>query len=453
MPTDRPRRRLAAIGVALVFLLAACGGSDPAQESAAEDRPAQESAAPAPAAEESTAGAEPVEIAFASHLAGMQAVVDAYNASQDGVQVSFEEYPAPASGGRDRLSNAISAGNAPDVMMIEYPDLPGFVSQGGLQPVDELAPDALAAYPSNVLSTVTFADQTWGLPYDAPPMVMYYRADVFEELGIEPPQTWDDYRAAAETIAGARPGTTIGSYFIDPRWLAGLAWQNGGSWFSTEGDSWVVNLDDAPTREVAEYWQGLYDDGLVTAHLPFSDEWSNDLGSGAVVSYIGASWGAEPLRVRTEASSSGAWRAAPLPHWGTPASALFGGVVLAVDAQTDQPEAAADFASWMATSQESLEARGDVGAAFPAIPELRAIPQQEYSVDHFAGQEIYDVFAQASDDVVEGWTWGPSFSTLTGLGDGLGGLPNGATITGALAEAEASTIAQMREAGLSVQAP
>ena len=155
----------------------------------------------------------------------MDRVVAAFNASQSDITVAFEQSAGPAQGGNATLTNGIKAGNAPDIATVEYQDLPSFVSQGGLRPVDDLAPDALKNVPAGILGSVTFADRTWAVPYDAAPMVLFYRADVYQEVGIDLPATWQDFQAAAAKIAAERPGSYAASFWPnDSKLFAGLAW-------------------------------------------------------------------------------------------------------------------------------------------------------------------------------------------------------------------------------------
>lgn len=418
-----------AASLALVLTLAACGGSPGEQDAAASG---------------------PASITFSSHIAGMDKVVRAFNAAHPDIKVTFEQTPSPNEGGNAKLSNGLKAGNAPDLATVEYQDLPSFVSQGGVQPVNDLAGEALDGVPDNIASAVRFGDQTWAVPYDAPPMVYYYRADVFKQLGLSAPKTWDEFRAVAQTVAAKRPGTYIASFFPnESKLFAALAWQNGAHWFTAEGDTWKVDLTGPETTKVADFWQGLIDDKLVKVEQGFSEEWANDLATGKVIGYTGASWGAAGVAKRTK-SSAGKWAVAQLPNWGKPASALYGGSTFVITKNSKNAKAAAQLATWLVSSSEGLKARGDIGSTYPATTDLVPIAKQGYPTTHFGGQDLYAEFDKAAGSVVDGWTWGPTLSTLTGLGDGFGSLTSGGTIRGALQKVQEATVAEMKSAGLNV---
>jgi len=435
------KRRNLLVGAASLassaLLLAACG-TGPGT-----------STAPTPAADPSGS------ITFWSSLAGMDKVAAAFNASQSKINVTFETIPNADSGGYAKLSTAITAGNGPDVSTIEYPQLPQFVSNGQVQPLDGLIDksatvDKLAG---EIRSMVQFGDKTYGLPYDAAPMVMYYRQDMLAKAGVEVPRTWQEFEDAAKKLKAVAPDSYLASF--NPNQVpatAGLAWQAGAKWFGTSDDSWEVGVNDEATRKVAGYWQKLIDNKLVKVSQAFSDEWSLDLANSTVVGVIGANWSATGIQKRTEASGQkGQWIAAEMPNWGTPAGAFFGGSSFNVTKSSKNPAAAAKFVEFLTTSQEAIKARGNTGSAFLAYPGLTPVAQQAYDASYF-GNDIYDVFEKAYATVSPGWQWGPSWDlTNTALKDAYGNLGTGGTVPTALDTAQKATVAGLEQAGLSVK--
>src|SRR5690554_5492662 len=328
----------------------------------------------------------------------MADVTQAFNDSQDKIQVKFEEMPNGESGGYATLASAIAAGTGPDVAGIEYTWLPGFVSEGSLKPLDKLvADDVVANYSDAALSQVTFGDEVFGLPYDSAPMIMWYRQDMLEASGVNDiPETWEEFRTAGEALKKVYPDAHLASFNPnEPSLTAALAWQAGSHWFDTEGDSWVIGIDDADSLKVGEFWQGLIDDGIVKVQNAFSDEWTADIANGNAAGVLGASWGAGGIMSRGEANGQeGAWVAAVPPNWGTPANALYGGTAWTVTENTDSPEAAAVFAEYLATDPEAIKARGAVGSAYLAYPGLTPVAAEQFNTAYF-GNDIYAVFDDA----------------------------------------------------------
>ena len=122
-------------------------------------------------------------------------------------QRQFRNHPQGASGGYAKLSTAITAGNGPDVATIEYPQLPLFVSNGQVQPLNGLIDEAetVDKLAAEIRGQVEFGDKIYGLPYDAAPMVMYYRQDMLEKAGVEVPKTWAGIRGGRQESSRRSP--------------------------------------------------------------------------------------------------------------------------------------------------------------------------------------------------------------------------------------------------------
>lgn len=416
---------------ATAALIAGCGASSPAAE---------------PVQTETPKG----EITFWSFLSGMSDVAAAFNASQDDITVTFEEIPNGANGGYTKLSAAIESGSGPDVVGIEYDRLPGFVAAEQLAPVDGLvADDILGEYDEQVRNLVSFGDAAYALPYDAPPMVIWYRQDVLEAAGVEVPTTWDEFEEAARAVKAVNPDAYLTSFFTNEPQLAPMSWQAGAEWFSVEDDSWKVAVDDKKSQEVADYWQRLIDEDLVKKQLGFSDEWTADLNSGVVNAWVGGSWSASALKTRTEASvQAGKWIAAAPPSWGDePRNALSGGTSFAIPENSENAAAAAVFLEWLVTSPEAIKARGAVGTVYPAYPGLTDVAAASAPVDYYAN-DIYEVFDEASANLGP-WAWGPKYdTTATALKDSVTTSP---TLSDALEATQQVTVDGLEKLGLDIK--
>ncbi|MBC6493618.1 ABC transporter substrate-binding protein [Microbacterium sp. 4-7] len=406
-------------------------------------------AAGGPAAEPVATETPTGEVTFWSFLSGMSDVAAAFNASQDDITVNFEEIPNGANGGYTKLSAAIESGSGPDVVGIEYDRLPGFVAAEQLAPVDGLVSgDVLGEYDEQVRNLVSFGDAAYALPYDAPPMVIWYRQDVLEAAGVDVPTTWDEFEDAARAVKAVNPDAYLTSFFTNEPQLAPMSWQAGAEWFSVEDDSWKVAIDDDESQEVADYWQRLIDEGLVKKQLGFSDEWTADLNSGVVNAWVGGSWSASALKTRTEASGQeGKWIAAAPPLWdGEPSGALSGGTSFAIPENSDNAAAAAVFLEWLVTSPDAIEARGAVGTAYLAYPGLNDVAASVAPTDYY-GNDIYEVFDEASANLGE-WAWGPKYDlTATALKDSVTASP---TLSDALTSTQKSTVDGLEKLGLDI---
>ncbi|MFD7997125.1 ABC transporter substrate-binding protein [Streptomyces mexicanus] len=435
----RRRRPLALTAVVLCgSLLAACSGGS-----------GDDAAAPG--------DGKPVTLTFWGWAKGTKEVVAAFNASHKDIRVRFEEIPSGAAGGYAKLSNAVKAGNAPDVFNVEYPQLPDFVSQGAVQDISRYVTDDLrAAYMPQAVALTTLGGAQWALPLDASPQVFYYRKDLFRKAGItQPPRTWNEFRTDARKLKKAEPGARIATFFPDdPSTFEAMVWQAGARWFGTEGDSWKVDFGGAQTDKVADYWQKMIDDDLVRVQTSFSQEWTSSLQKGGTAGYLGAAWGGGVL-ASTLPDAVGKWAAAPMPTWdGSAAGGMLGGTTFAVSKDSKKTKAAVEFATWATTTPEGIKARiaSGTSSAYPADPDLVPVAKAAFSTGFYGGQDLYALYSAAAAAIRKDWTWGPAMgATNTALKDSFAKVAAGSsTISLAVRGAQRATVAELRNRGLKV---
>ena len=86
--------------------------------------------------------------------------------------------------------------------------IPQLAAEGKLQPLDEYVEKFgeeydLDAINDDMIGAMTYEGKLYGLPMQAQMLVMAYRKDVFDDLGIAPPTTFEELRAAAQQIQDA----------------------------------------------------------------------------------------------------------------------------------------------------------------------------------------------------------------------------------------------------------
>lgn len=387
-----------------------------------------------------------VELSFTSWIPGIETAVDAWNAANPDIQVTVQTGPNGNGGTYQNFFNQLKAGNAPDLGQIEYDALPNFRVQDGLTDLSACA-DVVAAQDQFVDWTwgqVTLGDDesVWAVPQDSGPMAMFYRADLFEANGIPVPTTWDEYAAAAEQVRAAG-GYITNFSTADVNQLAGFVWQAGGQWFSNDADGWTVSLTSEESEKVADYWQGLLDDDLVSTVPAWTTEWDNAYNSGQAWTWVSAVWGANSIASGAP-DTAGKWAVAPMPQWeeGGTAAGNWGGSSTAVFRGTEHLYEATKFALWLNTSQEALTILNEQANLYPATKDGLTLPVLQEGVDFYGGQKIYDVFAEASGQVDPDFVWGPTMTQVyNDVSDGLKEAATGqGTVPDALTAAEDATV-------------
>lgn len=130
--------------------------------------------------------------------------------AETGINVEIEVYDEPTA--RQKLVlDATSGTGTYDITSASFWNLPEAVKAGWLEPLDDYVANqqdpwlVMEDIPTGALEAMTVNGKLYALPHTIIGGMFFYRADVFEELGIAPPQTSDEILAAAKTIAAERP--------------------------------------------------------------------------------------------------------------------------------------------------------------------------------------------------------------------------------------------------------
>ncbi|MEW1834680.1 extracellular solute-binding protein [Microbacterium sp. NPDC079995] len=408
---------------------------------------------------ESPADGEPVKITFQSWVPNIDRAVDAFNASHDDIQVTLETITAGPDGGYATMLSAVQAGNAADVAQVGYDSIPDFLINDSLEDITEYAADSADLFVPWQWETGVFDGAVYSIPQASGPLGQFYRADIFEELGLEAPTTWDEYYEAAKVIRASDPDRYIAAFaFNQAPWMIGLAQQGGANWFGTEGDAWTVDIDGAETLKVAEYWQKLVDEDLVKVVADMSNEWNADIQNGNILSWISGSW-ADAIVRGTAPETAGSWAVSAVPQWeaGQNVSATWaGGSASVVLRGTDHPAEATEFAVWLNSDPESVSILTSIGAGWPAVADTSAIAslQDDPEVfDFYGGQDIWDLFAESDAAVDTSWKWPPLSSTLfASLSDNVSAaVENGTPLVDAYRQTQEDVVSALTERGINVQ--
>ncbi|SDS04099.1 carbohydrate ABC transporter substrate-binding protein, CUT1 family [Paraoerskovia marina] len=361
--------------------------------------------------EDDQSAAGPVDLTFWTWAPNMENVVEIWNDENPDIQVTVNKQDGgdPAV---TKLLTAIQAGSgAPDIMQAEYQKIPTLVSSDALADIaGDVDPSIAEGFPEGVWNAVTLgSDAVYAVPQDSGPMEFYYRADVFEELGLDVPTTWDEYADVARAVQEADPEKYLGTFSAtDAGWFTGLAQQAGASWWGIDGDAWSVSIDSEPTRRVAEYWGGLVEEGVIDNKPMYTPEWNAALNDGSQIGWLSAVWAPGVLQGNAP-DTAGLWEMAPMPQWDSaaPATGNWGGSAVAVTTQSEHPAQAAEFISWLNTSQEAVDALVSEAGIYPAYTPAQA-GALSAPPEFFSNQPDFYELAGEIAQTAGSFTYGPN---------------------------------------------
>lgn len=395
-----------------------------------------------------------VTLSFWAWDPNMGKVVAQWNASHPDIQVKLSN---PAGGDQlvAKMITAHQAKNGPDIAKVEYQSLPALVSKGVVRDITEYTKNTVKDYDATTMKGAEFQGKVYGVPQDFAPLMLFYRADLFKKYGLAVPKTWAEYAATAKVVRAKDPKAHLTNFdAADPGWFTGLAQQAGADWWSASGDTWKVDIDGAPTRKVADYWQGLVKDGSVAKNPSFSPEWNKQMNDGGVLSWISGAWAPAQLG-GIAPSTKGKWAVAPLPAWtaGDPTTGIWGGSAITVTSDSQHPKESAEFASWLNTDSAAVTSQVQQINIYPAATSGRSLPILNAAPAFFPNQpDFYSQVKQVAGGARSFPMWGPNVTvTFTGYTDAFSkALQTGGSFTDALSTIQQASVADMKKQGFTV---
>jgi multiple sugar transport system substrate-binding protein len=345
-------------GVILLSVgLSACGGGGEATE-----KPGAAGASNAPAttaAKESAAPQAPVKIEFWANKfeestdAWFKKWTDEFNKTHPNIQVKLTVVPGDA--WEQKLKAAQAAGNAPQVVTMNYGGIAPAAAQGKILAMDEYVDKKIwADLHANVEKFVNVKGKHYAYPkLVEPSAVLYYRKDFFQEAGLDPakpPKTW------AELIDYGKKLTKKDRYGLK---IAGdaaeFAWTTWGSQMNVAGhlpisDDWskATVMDDG-FKQLVAFYKTLYSEKIVPKQplAPYAD--GADFGQGKEAMAITGSWVMGQLRndYKDILDKVGVAVVPTLDGNQSKPTASLGGWSLAIDGKAKNPKEAGEFISWL----------------------------------------------------------------------------------------------------------
>ncbi|MBT2508176.1 extracellular solute-binding protein [Streptomyces sp. ISL-98] len=186
--------------------------------------------------------------------------VDAFRARHKDAEVEIEYIPVET-----RAQKIKAAFNdpksAPDLIEYGNTDTAGYVKDGGLADVTE----EFAAWSEardtdpTARQSVTVGGKVYGAPLFVGVRALYYRTDVFKDLGIKPPRSQAELIAAAKKIRKAKPelyGLAVGgayTYGAMP-----FIWANGGELAEESGGTYTSAIDSPAAQKGIKAYTSLF---------------------------------------------------------------------------------------------------------------------------------------------------------------------------------------------------
>ncbi|MFE6910850.1 ABC transporter substrate-binding protein [Streptomyces erythrochromogenes] len=310
-------------------------------------------------------------------------LLDDWNASRPDERVTLVELPESADETRAQMISELRSGRDRfDVLNIDVAWTSEFAAAGWISPL-ERDRFPLDAFLRPVVDTATFDGRLYAVPYVTNAGLLYYRKDLLDLAGEQPPRTWSELARQARTIAPRHGLDGYAGQFLPYEGLTvnvtEAVHSAGGSVLRDDGARVSVDSDGARAglRFLAD---GVREGWISREALGYKEEESRRAFQEGRLLFL-RNW---PY-VYADASAAGSkvagrFGAVPLPGADGPGTSVLGGSNLAVSRHARHPASAADLMSYLTSErvQRRVLTEGSlppVRAALYEDPELvRAYP-------------------------------------------------------------------------------
>ncbi len=265
--------------------------------------------------------------------------------------------------------------SAPDVVEYGNTDLPEYASAGGLADLGPVvsAWSEGADLTADAKASATYQGTLLGVPWYVGVRALYYRTDVFDELGLTAPATLAELTTAARTVRAKKPdmfGIAVGGKYTFG--ALPFVWANGGD---------ITSINSAGSRAGLKAYTDLIADDVCPPQN------CADLTGGKTVELFASGKAAMGIagnfnRAAVDAGAAkGKYAVVPLPGVtaGSVAPAFAGGNNLGIMKNAQRPALAADFLTLLASKKYQAEMYDAMGN----LPTLKSASDEVVAKDAF----------------------------------------------------------------------
>jgi lactose/L-arabinose transport system substrate-binding protein len=397
-PSSISRRtflKSAAAGTLMSAALAACGGSGPS----------------APNISKSPSGQVVIWDRSGDLFQVFDATIPSFNKKYPNIKVKHVAVDVDA-----KLPSTLTTGvNLPDGAFYEDNNLP-VLADHYYDVTDWLQPYVKDIVPFKV-QVNTFGGRIKGIPFDLDPALLYYRADLLEQAGVDATKiaTYDDLITASQTLQ-AKFGPTVKPIHLEYNqgttqlWVNMFANQQGTSMVDSNGK---LQIDSPQYLAILKWIKEVRDKGLGSRVELFSpgDIAAMDENKKIFTPY--AIWDVYGLDLLVK-KSHGKWRAMPLPAWtaGGARAAVMGGSSFIIPKKAKNPQLAWLFYEHLMYTEEGYKAVHGTNKIYPKglntlLPSYKPALQNQLfgNVDALGGQNLWEVAVSTVPNISQNYNY------------------------------------------------
>lgn len=280
---------------------------------------------------------------------------DKWNTEHPDIPVEVTMVPGNSEDFYQKLSTAFAVGNGPDMFTISTTYFQKYLEADIAYPVTDYMKPYIDDYRSVIIDAVTYDGEIVAFPGNMDVMGLYCNKQMFEEAGLDYPETWEELIDAANQLANSERNGLIMQ--TDPQSGYQLyefypfLWMNGGNVFDENGD--CVIASDAAMDTFAFYKELMNADG-VSKKVESSNTDIAPFGQGRTAMQMCGSWAVSWL-TSNYPDLEYVVVPYPTPKEGMETVGISGGWHYMVSKRSDRPEQAAEYLNWLVNEETQTQ--------------------------------------------------------------------------------------------------
>lgn len=306
---------------------------------------------------------------------------EAFEARHEGVEVTMKVQQW--NGIQEKITTALSEDSPPDVLELGNTQTAGYAVTGGLADLTEVRGGlGYGEWNKGMLSSAELDGKLYAAPWYAANRVVIYDRKAYEEAGVKPPATREEWIGGLRKIQNKTDKQPI--YLPGQSWyvFAGFLWDEGGTLAAEDGDRWKGALGSPEAAAAMDFYQELqsYSTAPKDADEATPQQSTDVVPKGEVASWIGLGWEAGgAVKAIEDAGGKADFGYFPIPGKTAdqPGHVFFGGSNLAVSERSPDKELAQEWLK-MATSEKWMKkyAEATAGGLLPNTPGAQVQPEK-----------------------------------------------------------------------------
>jgi arabinosaccharide transport system substrate-binding protein len=260
------------------------------------------------------------------------------------------------------------------------------------------------------LSLWSTRGHVFALPHDVHPVMLAYRADLVEQLGIdvEALKTWDDFVAVGRRVTADFDGDgAIDRFMIDlmgnsTEGLPILLLQRGVNMFDERGE--LTFNQPLTVDTLLWYLHQTFGRDRIAYDCGWGQPLAKAMADGLVLFHVTPDWRTHVFEMDSP-QVAGKMKLMPLPAWepGGRRASVWGGSGLAVTLRGKDPELSWQFAKELYFDKTHLGSRYLDTGILPALKDAWDLPEFDRPNPYFSGQHVGKLYASLGSQVPPLW--------------------------------------------------